>query len=765
MKKNSNDFTKNGSSFSGGLLGLIGIELLSFLVSIITLGLASPWLYVMKRNWYIKHTTYNGRKLLFVGKGGQLFRLFIKWVLLSIITIGIYSLWVPVHLMKWETENTHFADGQKIGESKFTGKTGGLIGKSIVCDLLFIITLGFALPSVIAIMTEWRTKHTVIDGHKLSFDGKGISLIGRYILWFLLTIITIGIYSLWIPLKFENWKVSHTKIVGYTPKVVAVIDVKPETKVEEIEEIKEEEKPKVEEAKPAKVVEAKVEKKAKRSRKTEFRITNFHTSILALICYFLWLVSVIVSFVLISQKIYIVSDNILVLTIVYSVLLVLSIVAEFVLLLTKSDKIYKRVQNLIVFSTLYLIFLIVYGLIEFLTPVLLEDMWFMYIIIGLLSVAILIILFGYVKLYKKATIEKSNDERIYRDLRRYVNIFFIIGIIFLLALFPLTMLAFSYIHTLGDVYQLGVIFFEMCVIYLFATLNIILFFNNVIWKDFHRRLEDEENAEQLKKIREKRIEELLLSATKKLHSKPLSEQLKKEAFGELEEAMKLGSIVAYAIVGKYYEEKRIYRKAIKYYTKGFEKKCPDSTLFLSVMYKFGAGVPKDLQKSHELLKKAAEFGNIKAMRTLYIEYLDWNNYEKAFEYLLMAYNAGDFKSTLILAQSYAVGNLVVKGEIDSVLAESYFLKANELASKKSEKSAAYNLFGQFYASQYPIDQDEEILKRSLYFLVGAAKLGNQDVVKAINKSEINPRITAWLLEEVRQLDLPDGPILKPINKE
>ena len=202
MKKNSNDFTKNGSSFSGGLLGLIGIELLSFLVSIITLGLASPWLYVMKRNWYIKHTTYNGRKLLFVGKGGQLFRLFIKWVLLSIITIGIYSLWVPVHLMKWETENTHFADGQKIGESKFTGKTGGLIWKSIVCDLLFIITLGFALPSVIAIMTEWRTKHTVIDGHKLSFDGKGISLIGRYILWFLLTIITIGIYSLWIPLKF-----------------------------------------------------------------------------------------------------------------------------------------------------------------------------------------------------------------------------------------------------------------------------------------------------------------------------------------------------------------------------------------------------------------------------------------------------------------------------------------------------------------------------------------------------------------------------------
>lgn len=756
MKKTTNDSAKVRSSFNGGLLGLIGINILTSLLSFITLGIAFPWIEVIKKNWLTKHTTYNGRKLIFVGTGGELFNLYFKWILLTIITFGIYSIFVPARLMRWENENTHFADGKKIGESKFTGKTAGLLGTSIICALLLIVTFGIATPSVIAIFTKWERKHTIIDGYKLNFYGHGASLIGRFLLWVLLSVITIGIYFLWVPLKFENWKVSNTEILERFPGVIAVEKIKP--KPQEV-------KPVAQKVKALVKRDVKVEEEPKKSRKTEFKIKNVHTSVLAIICYFLWLASITTSFVLMSQKLNLVTTNVFVLSVVHASIVVLAIIVEFVLLFTKGEKRYKRVRNHIIFSTLYLTFLIAYAVVEFLTPILLEDMWFMYIIIGLLALLIYIILYKYINLYKKATVEKSNDERVYRGLKSYVNLFFMIGLILLMTLFPLIMYTFSYIHTLGNVYQLSVIFFQMSVVYLFATLNIILFFNNVIYKDLYVRLEEEEKALELRKTREVRIEDLLISATKKIHTEPLTEQMKREAFDELEAAIRLGSIVAYAIVGKYYEDKRIYRKAIKYYNKGFEKNCPDSTFFLSRMYKLGAGVKKDLQKSHELLKKAAELGNIKAMRALYISYIEWNNFDRAFKYILMAHEAGDFKSTLILAQSYTVGNLIVKGRVNAGVAESYFLKANELASKKSEKSASYNLVGQLYASRYPQNEDKDILKRSLYFLVNAEKLGSYDAITAIKNSEINQLISACLLDEIYELDMPNKPILKAKRKQ
>lgn len=760
MKQTKNDSTKVRSSFSGGLLGLFVINFVTSFLSTLTLGIAYPWLYVWQSNWFAKHTTYNGRKLLFVGKGGQLFGLILKWFLLTIITLGIYGLFIPVKLLKWKTENTHFADGQRVGQSKFLGNTWGLIGNSIICALLFIITLGIAFPSVIAIMTNWERKHTVIDGYKLSFNGRGISLIGHYLLWILLTIITIGIYSLWIPLKFENWKVSYTDIIGHSPEV-ALIDVKPEPVI--INKI--EEKPKAEKVKTEKVIANKVsepiaEDEPTKRRKKEFRITNNHTSVLALICYVLWLVNMVATFILMSQKTEVVSINMLVLSIVYTVILVLAIIVEIVLLSTKGEKRFKRVQSIVVFSTLYLIMLIAYGVVEFLTPILLEDMWFMYVILGLFSITIFIILFNYFKLYKKVAIEKSNDEKSFIALRKYVNIFFVFGIILLLTLFPLTMYSFSFIHTLGHIYQLSVIFFEMSIIYLLSTLNIILFFNNVVKVDLYQRIDDTANVAELEKANHRRIDDLLLSATKKLYTKPLSEDLKTEAFNELEEAINLGSVVAYTIVGKYYEEHRIYRMAVKYYKKGADRNCPDSTLFLSNMYKYGAGIERNVRKSYELLEKSAELGNIKAMRTLYIMHIDRKRFKTALKYLLMAHEAGDFKSTLILAQSYAVGNLIVKGKANPFLAETYFLKANELASKKSEKSTSYNLVGQLYASHYPKNEDKDILKRSLYFLVNAERLDSEDAIRAIRRSEINELVSACLLEEINELDTPNRPILK-----
>lgn len=95
----------NNSFFDGGLLGLIGVNLVVSLVSLITFGLAWPALTCFRLRWIYKHTCIGGYRLRFTGKGIQLFGKFWLWVLLSIVTLTIYTWWVPIKYKQWETKH------------------------------------------------------------------------------------------------------------------------------------------------------------------------------------------------------------------------------------------------------------------------------------------------------------------------------------------------------------------------------------------------------------------------------------------------------------------------------------------------------------------------------------------------------------------------------------------------------------------------------------------------------------------------------------
>jgi uncharacterized membrane protein YjgN (DUF898 family) len=97
------------SRFTGRLIGLIGINILTGFLTIITLTLAYPAAVCMKERWIAKHTIIDGRQLVFDGKGIQLFGNYIKWFLLTIITIGIYSFWLGIKMKQWITKHTHMA--------------------------------------------------------------------------------------------------------------------------------------------------------------------------------------------------------------------------------------------------------------------------------------------------------------------------------------------------------------------------------------------------------------------------------------------------------------------------------------------------------------------------------------------------------------------------------------------------------------------------------------------------------------------------------
>lgn len=95
-------------------------------------------------------------------------------------------------------------------ESKFDGRLIQQIGWSLLAALLSVFTLGIGVPWAVCMLERWETKHTVVDGKRLTFDGKGGQLFGNYIKWLLLTIITLGIYSLWLGIKMKQWVAKHT---------------------------------------------------------------------------------------------------------------------------------------------------------------------------------------------------------------------------------------------------------------------------------------------------------------------------------------------------------------------------------------------------------------------------------------------------------------------------------------------------------------------------------------------------------------------------
>ncbi|BBP09150.1 DUF898 family protein [Streptococcus mitis] len=95
------------SYFDGGLLSYIGYSILSFIIIVLTLGIATPWAVCLMQNWKIKHTVIDGRRLYFDGTGAQLFGNWIKWFLLCIITLGIYSFWLNIKMEQWITKHTH----------------------------------------------------------------------------------------------------------------------------------------------------------------------------------------------------------------------------------------------------------------------------------------------------------------------------------------------------------------------------------------------------------------------------------------------------------------------------------------------------------------------------------------------------------------------------------------------------------------------------------------------------------------------------------
>ena len=212
------------SKYTGGALTRLFINIGVVLLSLITLGIAYPFLLCAQEKWLKSHTFVNGRQLEFDGNGAQIIGKFILWLLLSLITFGLYAIFrLPLNMQRWKTKHTHvrgYRIGGKKGESKFTGSIFGLWGVRILEAIMMvfgIITLGFASAWGTLVKLRWFNEKKIIDGVKITNDAKVGQFWVKRLGWNILMVVTLGIHTIFVRANSQmKFLASHDKFTNPT---------------------------------------------------------------------------------------------------------------------------------------------------------------------------------------------------------------------------------------------------------------------------------------------------------------------------------------------------------------------------------------------------------------------------------------------------------------------------------------------------------------------------------------------------------------------
>ena len=137
------DYIKGDSYFDGNTLQLIGVNLLTSLLNIVSFGLLYPFTVCYKLKWINKHTVINRKKLSFTGSSISLLGHYILWTLLTIVTLGIFGFWLPIQELKWQSKNIHI---KTVGEVEKKDKS---LWIAIPILVVAIILGSFAITKVV----------------------------------------------------------------------------------------------------------------------------------------------------------------------------------------------------------------------------------------------------------------------------------------------------------------------------------------------------------------------------------------------------------------------------------------------------------------------------------------------------------------------------------------------------------------------------------------------------------------------------------------
>ncbi|MBS10000.1 MAG: hypothetical protein CME19_00160 [Gemmatimonadetes bacterium] len=130
------------------------------LLTVITLGLYSPYLVTNIRSYIFNNIWFGTRSFTFTGTGRDLFWPFIKAILIGIFTVQIYQFWFQAEKHRYFWSQTTF------DQARFRSTRVGLEFMLLWLGnlALVIFTLGIAVPWVTVRRIRFLTSNLVLEG-------------------------------------------------------------------------------------------------------------------------------------------------------------------------------------------------------------------------------------------------------------------------------------------------------------------------------------------------------------------------------------------------------------------------------------------------------------------------------------------------------------------------------------------------------------------------------------------------------------------------
>ncbi|MEZ5401557.1 MAG: DUF898 family protein [Bryobacteraceae bacterium] len=224
-------------SFHGSGGALLKIYLVTFLLSIVTVGIYSFWGRAKARRYIAGSVEFLGDRFRYHGTGGEMLRGFVAAALILAILVGQMFLWMfalgedrgaaigtgvlvlasillgpiaTVGAWRYRLSRTSWREIR----FSFHGRTGEFVWIFVKGFLLSVVTLMLYTPWFTADIHRFLVSNTRFGDARFQFDGHGRDLFKPFAIALLLAIPTLTISLYWFQIQQANYFFGHTTILG-----------------------------------------------------------------------------------------------------------------------------------------------------------------------------------------------------------------------------------------------------------------------------------------------------------------------------------------------------------------------------------------------------------------------------------------------------------------------------------------------------------------------------------------------------------------------
>ena len=147
-------------SFRGRLGECMTSYIGGLLLTVITLGIYSPYFAAKMRRYWSNNTYFGNTPFRYDGEGSDLIWHFLLAILLTIPTLYLYWIWYAARTARYNWSHTAFSSAKF--SSNVTG--GAILWLAFSNLLLLIVTLGIAFPWIVIRNIRFQLERTALEG-------------------------------------------------------------------------------------------------------------------------------------------------------------------------------------------------------------------------------------------------------------------------------------------------------------------------------------------------------------------------------------------------------------------------------------------------------------------------------------------------------------------------------------------------------------------------------------------------------------------------